>query len=277
MGVVGVGEDRPALNTDRELYREPKGDLPSDYYANSLHVTIDGRIGMDVGGNVYCMPIRDWHALAHQSPAAGHSPVATLVPDDGSESEVQPVPAAGPPAVPDPTVEALRDEIARVIPAAMTGLPRPTIYVEAADAVIALLAARAAAPDALTPTTLAEALHEHRTASGSKPKPRTSGQRCKPSSTEPWEIPMTGATELTEYERQAVQRDANVSLVMLLDTVQRIKAEAAAAPDALRVAVEALAAEWGALASDTAWASTYRITWQSCVGQLRALLEDDAQ
>lgn len=56
--------EQPAKNTDRELYREPKGDLPSDYYANSVHVTEDGRIGMSVGGTVTTLPIAEWHRHA---------------------------------------------------------------------------------------------------------------------------------------------------------------------------------------------------------------------
>ena len=33
----------PALNTDRELYREP-GDWRGDFYSDSIHVTKDGTI-----------------------------------------------------------------------------------------------------------------------------------------------------------------------------------------------------------------------------------------
>jgi hypothetical protein len=49
-----------AKNTDRELWRE----IPDDYYAPSVHVTIGGGIGMNVGGFVIVLPIREWHALA---------------------------------------------------------------------------------------------------------------------------------------------------------------------------------------------------------------------
>lgn len=56
--------DQPSPNTDRELYREPKGDLPSDYYAPSIHVTQDGLIGINVGGTVLTMPIREWFERA---------------------------------------------------------------------------------------------------------------------------------------------------------------------------------------------------------------------
>lgn len=49
-----------AENTDRELWRERE----DDYYADSIHVTKDGGIGMNVGGSVIVMPVRKWHALA---------------------------------------------------------------------------------------------------------------------------------------------------------------------------------------------------------------------
>lgn len=47
-------------NTDRELWRE----LERDYYCPSIHVTSDGRIGINVGGTVHVMPLAGWHALA---------------------------------------------------------------------------------------------------------------------------------------------------------------------------------------------------------------------
>jgi hypothetical protein len=46
------------VNTDRELFRE------GDYYSPSIHVTRDGKIGMNVGGHVIVKSINDWHALA---------------------------------------------------------------------------------------------------------------------------------------------------------------------------------------------------------------------
>ena len=54
-----------AKNTDRELFRE-KSNAPSDpgnYYTSSCHVTKDGALGINVGGFVRVMPLRDWHAL----------------------------------------------------------------------------------------------------------------------------------------------------------------------------------------------------------------------
>lgn len=55
-------QNDPKQNTDTELYREE----PKDYYANSIFVTEDGRIGMDVGGLVIVKPIAEWHNLATQ-------------------------------------------------------------------------------------------------------------------------------------------------------------------------------------------------------------------
>lgn len=50
----------PAQNTDRELWRE----RPDDYYADSVHVTAAGGIGINCGGTVIVKPLREWHCLA---------------------------------------------------------------------------------------------------------------------------------------------------------------------------------------------------------------------
>jgi hypothetical protein len=50
-------------NTDRELWRKVK----DDYYSPSIHVTEGGRIGINVGGMVYVMPVEAWHKLAAHS------------------------------------------------------------------------------------------------------------------------------------------------------------------------------------------------------------------
>lgn len=47
-------------NTDRELWREIAG----DYYADSIHVTASGSIGMNCGGHIIVMPIREWFTAA---------------------------------------------------------------------------------------------------------------------------------------------------------------------------------------------------------------------
>jgi len=47
-------------NTDRELYREPdKGN--GSFYSDSIFVTKEGGIGMNVGGYVMVRPIKEWH------------------------------------------------------------------------------------------------------------------------------------------------------------------------------------------------------------------------
>lgn len=50
-------------NTDREIYRE----VPGDYYSPSLHVTNDGKIGIDAGGLVFEKSVREWHNLARDN------------------------------------------------------------------------------------------------------------------------------------------------------------------------------------------------------------------
>lgn len=66
--------DGPAENTDVEIWRE----RPGDYYADSIHVTADGSIGIDCGGYVFVMPVRGWHRLA-----SGWQPIETA-PKDGT-------------------------------------------------------------------------------------------------------------------------------------------------------------------------------------------------
>ncbi len=51
------GNDFSAVqNNDRELWRETSG----DFYADSIHVTLDGKIGIQVGGSVLVMPLKRW-------------------------------------------------------------------------------------------------------------------------------------------------------------------------------------------------------------------------
>ena len=61
-----------AANTDRELWREREG----DFYADSIHVTAQGGIGIDCGGTVVVLPVREWHrrALLAPSPAPAAEP-----------------------------------------------------------------------------------------------------------------------------------------------------------------------------------------------------------
>lgn len=55
--------DAGTLNTDRELWREREG----DYYADSLHITANGGIGINCEGHVFVKPIRTWHLLAGEN------------------------------------------------------------------------------------------------------------------------------------------------------------------------------------------------------------------
>ena len=48
-----------AQNTDVELWREREG----DYYADSIHVTEHGGIGINCGGHVIVKTLRAWHDL----------------------------------------------------------------------------------------------------------------------------------------------------------------------------------------------------------------------
>ena len=49
--------NRTCINTDRELWREREG----DYYADSIHVTEHGAIGINCGGLVIVAPLKRWH------------------------------------------------------------------------------------------------------------------------------------------------------------------------------------------------------------------------
>lgn len=48
-------------NTDKEIWRE----RPGDFYADSIHVTEQGGIGLNVGGRVMVLPVRKWFELAN--------------------------------------------------------------------------------------------------------------------------------------------------------------------------------------------------------------------
>lgn len=54
-----------AMNTDREIWRAREGDA----YADRIHVTKEGAIGIDCGGYVIVKPVRAWHALASAAPS----------------------------------------------------------------------------------------------------------------------------------------------------------------------------------------------------------------
>ena len=53
-------------NTDRELWRGPdQGN--GNYYADSVHVTQGGGIGMNVGGHVIVMRPSEWHNVCKEA------------------------------------------------------------------------------------------------------------------------------------------------------------------------------------------------------------------
>ena len=47
-------------NTDKEIWREIEG----EYYSPSIFVTEQGKIGINVGGNVYVQSVEKWHQQA---------------------------------------------------------------------------------------------------------------------------------------------------------------------------------------------------------------------
>jgi len=54
-------ENQACINTDKEIYRE------SDYYSNSLFITNQGELGINVGGYVIIKTIEDWHKLGDKN------------------------------------------------------------------------------------------------------------------------------------------------------------------------------------------------------------------
>lgn len=81
---VVPSDEQACVNTDRELWREP----PGDYYSASIHVTEGGGIGINCGGNVFVMSIREWHKLAAMAYAAPAAPAWT-------DGELLPCPCCG--------------------------------------------------------------------------------------------------------------------------------------------------------------------------------------
>ena len=75
-----MSEQRAYQNTDRELWREREG----DYYADSVHVTQGGGLGIKCGGTVYVKSLRQWHALAEAEP-----PASRATPNDDGLAETQ--------------------------------------------------------------------------------------------------------------------------------------------------------------------------------------------
>ena len=51
--------DVECKNTDKEIWRQ----VPGDYYSPSIHVTLTGSIGINVGGLVIVETIEKWHQV----------------------------------------------------------------------------------------------------------------------------------------------------------------------------------------------------------------------
>lgn len=58
---VSVSMDQACDNTDHQLWREGR-----DYYSDSIHVTKDGGIGINCGGHVIVMALKEWHRVAQE-------------------------------------------------------------------------------------------------------------------------------------------------------------------------------------------------------------------
>jgi hypothetical protein len=74
-----------AQNTDREIWRERKG----DFYSDSIHVTENGGIGINCGGHVIVMTPRNWHRVARDYLKTMESPYASppiINPPEGNHS-----------------------------------------------------------------------------------------------------------------------------------------------------------------------------------------------
>ena len=114
--------DQCAENTDREIYRGPN-DGCGDFYADSLHITQEGALGIDCGGYVVVKPIRTWHGLA-KAHAAALEELARLrarleidFATDGNGKRV-PFPTGGPDGI------ACRDETIRILESALAEAER---------------------------------------------------------------------------------------------------------------------------------------------------------
>lgn len=59
--------DKASINTDRELFKETAKDWKDEGYMPKVFVTKEESIGMNVGGMVFVMPIREWHKMAEQN------------------------------------------------------------------------------------------------------------------------------------------------------------------------------------------------------------------
>jgi hypothetical protein len=55
-----MSDNQACENTDRKIWRE----RPGDFYSDSIHATNGGGIGINCGGHVIVMTLRNWHRVA---------------------------------------------------------------------------------------------------------------------------------------------------------------------------------------------------------------------
>jgi len=70
-----MSNNQACENTDREIWRGPDEGNGS-FYADSIHVTKDGGIGINCGGHVIVMTPKNWHRIAREHLRGLESPFA---------------------------------------------------------------------------------------------------------------------------------------------------------------------------------------------------------
>lgn len=84
-----MNDNRACENTDVELWRGPD-EGNGDYYADSIHMTKGGGLGINCGGMVIVKPVRTWHALARQATEMGERLVkATKLIEEDNDAMVK--------------------------------------------------------------------------------------------------------------------------------------------------------------------------------------------
>ena len=114
---------KAAKNTDRELWRE----IEDDHYSVSVHVTQDGKIGMNVGGSVIVKTVREWHDTTSHLPvlseANGPEPICCCAEAKKAMGIAMSLLIAKEEGFPDPpTIQSPREILENII---TTPCPRP--------------------------------------------------------------------------------------------------------------------------------------------------------
>lgn len=69
-------------NTDKEIWRKSEDTIDGPY-SPSIHVTEDGSIGINVGGDVIVLPVEDWHHLATEKGMRDAHPLTVVAVGNG--------------------------------------------------------------------------------------------------------------------------------------------------------------------------------------------------